>query len=128
MDDERRSRSDELAATRTVLAADRTLMAWIRTSLAMISAGFGIYKFLHGLQETETIRPLYPMGARNLGLFLTSLGAGSLIAGIIEYVDLTRVLGRPRAWLRPSFFVACVTLVVGILVLVGVGARIGPLR
>src|SRR5262245_25105184 len=119
MDDRPWSRSDELAATRTVLAGDRTLMAWIRTALAMISAGFGIYKFLHGLEESTAIRPKHPEGARNLGLFLTTMGAGALVAGIIEYVAVMRSLGTPRTWLRPSFFVACATLIVGMLVLVG---------
>jgi putative membrane protein len=135
MGDAPQSRSEELAdrntalaVARTVLAAERTLMAWIRTALAMIGGGFGIYKALRELSELRPDHPLRPGAARNLGLFLSSLGAASLLAGIAEYVHVTRTLGATRAWLRPGFFVACAMLVLGVAVLAGMLAGVGPLR
>src|SRR5580704_6522515 len=83
----------DLAGNRTVMAADRTLMAWIRTAMAMISFGFTIFKFLHGLSESATIHLRRPNGPRDLGLFLTVLGTGSLLAGIIQHVLLLRKIG-----------------------------------
>lgn len=115
-----------LAATRTRLAAERTLMAWIRTALAMISFGFTIFKFLHGLDEAGAIRLREPQGPRHVGLFLTVLGMGSLLAGIVEYLTTVRPLPGPQKRLRAAFYVACAVVVLGILVLVGLLGRVGP--
>jgi putative membrane protein len=119
--------SNELASTRTVLAADRTLMAWVRTALSMISFGFTIFKFLHGLQSAGGIHLRRPEEPRNIGLFLTGLGIGSLIAGISEHLTtLGHVEGR-RPRLRASFYVACVVLLLGIVVFSGLITQRGPL-
>jgi putative membrane protein len=115
-----------LAATRTALAADRTLMAWVRTALAMISFGFTIYKFLHGLEEVRELHLRDRQGPRNLGLFLTALGTAGLVAALFEYVSTLRALGP--GWRRPrlTFYVACVVVLLGVTVLAGIIARIGP--
>jgi putative membrane protein len=118
-------RKTDLAATRTMLAAERTLMAWIRTALSMISFGFTIFKFLNGLHEAGSIRLRRPEGPRNIGLFLAALGTGSLLAGIVQYVQTLRQLpGRPR--LGFGFYVACAVVALGLAVLVGLVTRVGP--
>jgi len=116
-----------MAAMRTALAAERTLMAWIRTALAMISFGFTIYKFLHVLTEAEAIHLRHPGSARNLGIFLTALGTGSLVAGIAEYVQTMRRLdGHGRRGLGFTFYVGCGVVILGLAVLLGIVIRIGP--
>ncbi|HEY7371155.1 MAG TPA: DUF202 domain-containing protein [Polyangia bacterium] len=119
-------RKTDLACTRTTLAAERTLMAWIRTALSMISFGFTIFKFLHGLHEAGAIRLLRPEGPRNIGLFLAALGTGSLLAGVVQYLQTLRQLpGSPRR-LGAAFYVACAVVAMGVVVLVGLVHRVGP--
>lgn len=119
--------SNELASTRTVLAAERTLMAWVRTALSMISFGFTIYKFLHGLHEAGGIRLRHPEEPRNIGIFLVALGSASLLAGLAEYVQTLRHVERRRPKLGATFYVACVVLVLGLMVLAGLVTHRGPL-
>ena len=116
----------DLAGDRTVMAADRTLMAWIRTALAMISFGFTIYKFLHAFAESGTIHLRRPNAPRDLGLFLTSLGTGSLVAGLIQYVQMLRKIQVSALRTSVSFYVACAVVVLGLTVLVGIVAKVGP--
>ena len=116
----------DLAGNRTVMAADRTLMAWIRTALAMISFGFTIFKFLHGLSESATIHLRRPNGPRNLGLFLTVLGTASLLAGIIQHVQLLRKIGVATLRTSVTFYVACAVVILGLVVFVGMVSRVGP--
>jgi putative membrane protein len=111
--------STELAAVRTELAAERTLMAWIRTSLGMISFGFTIYKFMHALAVTHEKSP------RRLGIVLAALGTMSLAAGTIQYAHALRMAGR--RWPGLTFYVACMVVAIGVLVLVGIIVRMGPL-
>ena len=63
----------ELAVYRTALAASRSLMAWVRTGLSMIGFGFTIYKFIQAFADQ-----FQPHTARNVGLFLISLGTVSV--------------------------------------------------
>jgi putative membrane protein len=118
--------ANELAVTRTVLAAERTLMAWIRTALSMISFGFTIYKFLHGLNEAGGIRLVRPHEPWRLGLFLVSLGTGSLVVAVLEHFrTLGRIEGhRPRP--ASVFYVACAVIALGVWVLVGLIRHTGP--
>ncbi len=117
----------DLAGNRTVMAADRTLMAWIRTSLSMISFGFTIYKFLHGLSESATIHLRRPNGPRDVGLFLTLLGTGSLVAGLIQYTQLLRKIHVSVLRTSVTFYVACAVVVLGLVVLIGIVSRAGPI-
>jgi putative membrane protein len=109
----------DLAAVRTRLAAERTLMAWIRTALGMISFGFSIYKFMHALAVTQDRSP------RRLGIFLAALGTMSLAAGTIQYAHALRTMGQRRPGL--TFYVAGMVVAIGVLVLVGIVVRMGPL-
>jgi putative membrane protein len=118
--------STDLAATRTSLAAERTLMAWIRTALSMISFGFTIFKFLHGLHDAGTIRLRRPEAPRDIGLFLTAVGTGSLIAALVQHAAMARQLGRSPWWSGPAFYVAFAIVLLGLLVLFGLIAHAGP--
>ena len=115
----------DLATTRTLMAADRTLMAWTRTALSMISFGFTIYKFLNGMHEAGGIRLRRPEGPRDIGLFLTALGTGSLVAGMIEHMQTRRRI-EGRTHFGAGFYVAAVVLALGVLVLFGLITRRGP--
>ena len=120
-----RERTD-LAGNRTVIAADRTLMAWIRTALSMISFGFTIFKFLHAFVESGAIHLRRPNAPRNLGLFLTALGTGSLVAGLIQYVQMLRQIQISALRTSVSFYVAFAVIVLGLTVLIGIVAKAGP--
>lgn len=117
------SRTD-LAANRTLMAADRSLMAWIRTSLSMISFGFTIYKILQGFQQTAgTVGPPNP---RTVGLLLIGLGTMAVLMGTMEYWQRRRELliyGPIRLW-RPSFAMAVVMSVVGLVLFFGIVSRL----
>ena len=119
-------RKTDLAATRTTLAAERTLMAWIRTALSMIGFGFTIFKFLAGLHEAGSIRLRRPEGPRNIGLFLAALGPGSLLAGVVQYVQTLRQVRGPAPRLGTAFYVACAVVVLGLVVFIGLITRVGP--
>jgi putative membrane protein len=116
----------DLGVTRTVLAAERTLMAWVRTALSMISFGFTIYKFLEAFHQSGVIHLRRPDTPRNLGLFLVTLGIGSLLAGMFEHVRIIRALPGPRSRLGAVFYVACTVLILGITVLGGLIRHVGP--
>lgn len=111
--------STELGVTRTALAAERTLMSWVRTALAMISFAFTIDKFMRAISNTHL------EGPRNLGIALATLGTAALVAGTVQYRSIVRALPGPR----PGFtlYVALAVIVVGVLVLVGLILRTGPL-
>ena len=115
-----------LAGNRTVMAADRTLMAWIRTALSMISFGFTIYKFLHAFAESGAIHLRRPNAPRDLGLFLTALGTGSLVAGLVQYVQMLRQIHLSALRTSVTFYVACAVIVLGLTVLIGIVAKVGP--
>ena len=117
----------DLATIRTILAAQRTLMAWIRTALSMIGFGFTIFKFLHGLQEAGNLHLRRPEEPRTIGLFLTGLGIGSLLLGIVDHVRTLARLPGPRPRLDVAFYIACAVLALGVLVLIGLVSRAGPL-
>jgi putative membrane protein len=116
----------DLAGDRTVMAADRTLMAWIRTALAMISFGFTIYKFLHAFEGSGSFHLRRPESPRNLGIFLTVLGTGSLVAGLIQYVQMLRKIHISVLRTSVTFYVACVVVILGLLILLGIAVGLGP--
>jgi len=116
----------DLAGDRTMMAADRTLMAWIRTSLSMISFGFAIYKFLSSIKESAGATHIHnPEGPRNLGLILALLGTGSLVAGILQYMQVLRQIGAVLRS-RVTFYVAWVVVALGLTILIGIASRRGP--
>ena len=116
----------DLAGDRTVMAADRTLMAWIRTSLAMISFGFTIYKFLRAFADSGTVHFRRPDSPRNLGIFLATLGTGSLVAGLIQHAQMLRQIHISVLRTSVTFYVACAVVILGVTILLGIVANIGP--
>ncbi len=117
--DRKASPPADLGVTRTALAADRTLMAWIRTALSMISFGFTLYKFMHALAGADS------EGPRRLGIVLATMGTVSLAAGLIHYSGVVRSLQGQRVTF--AFYLACAVIGLGLLVLVGIVLRVGPL-
>ena len=116
----------DLAGDRTVMAADRTLMAWIRTALSMIGFGFTIYKFLHAFAESGSVHLRRPNSPRNLGIFLAALGTGSLVAGLIQYVQMLRQIHISALRTSVSFYVSCAVVILGLTILLGIVAGVGP--
>ena len=100
-------------------------LAVMRTALAMLSFGFTIYKFLGGLHAAGTIHLRDPHGPRDIGLVLSVLGTGSLIAGVLQYWTAVRRLGSSSR-VGVAFYVAWAVVVLGIVIVVGIARRLGP--
>jgi len=118
----------DLSLVRTRLALERTLAAWIRTTLAMIGFGFTIYKFLQELQQKQAIMADRPYAARNFGLSLIAMGTVATVFAVYQHVTVYGAIGL-HPLKRPvsiSLIVACFIVLLGVLVLVGIAARIGP--
>ncbi len=108
----------DLGAIRTALAAERTLMAWVRTSLGLISFGFTLHKVIHALGAAREASP------RRMGIVLAAMGTLALAAGTIQYLNVFRSLQGRR--LGFTFYMSCAVIGLGVLVLIGLVARIGP--
>lgn len=116
-----------LATRRTLMAADRTLMAWLRTALSMISFGFTIYKILEGLQGQDDSPLAQEFDPRTIGGFLAALGTISIVMGTLEYwftVRDLRELMVIRIWRRPSFIMALVICIGGMVVFFSIITRL----
>lgn len=119
------SQRTALAADRSLMAADRSLMAWVRTGLSMISFGFTIYKFLEGMRSGDNAAQ-FAHSPLAVGLFLVGVGTGSIVAGTIEYWFHRKDLLRYKHYLiwRPSFILAIVLSLTGVLMFSGMAARV----
>ena len=120
-----------LAFGRTRLAVDRTLMAYIRTSLSMIGFGFTIFKFFQFMREAEEIsRKMTIQGPRFVALSLIALGIILLLVGIVEHRALLKRLTRESGMkfpTSPAMIGALVLLLLGIITVIGIMFRIGPI-
>lgn len=130
----------DLAMENTLLGADRTQMSMLRTSLSLIGFGFTIYKFFQEIGKDGTRADAFGPPARNFGLFLVILGIVLLVAGMISRNRLVRAVNRRRQLLHdeglsrlppvyarsPNMVVSVLLLLGGILVVLGIAARIGP--
>jgi putative membrane protein len=130
MSDPELKTGDILALDRTRLAAERTLMAWVRTALSMIGFGFTIYKFLQVVQEQSTLPVLRPQAPRNVGLTLVSIGTFAVIIACVQHWKYIKKL-RPDQPYKLSrdltFIVACLIAFLGLLMVVSIILRAGPL-
>jgi|SRR4029077_1657575 putative membrane protein len=116
-----------MARERTILAADRTLMAWIRTTLSMISFGFTIYKFLQAMFESgKSTLVSSPVGPRNFGLALISLGVWALAIACLQYWREMRRFDPGRTPFSLTLAVAGFVALFGILALMNMLFHVGP--
>ena len=106
------------------MAADRTLMAWIRTALSMFSFGFTIYKVLEGVADQGMLP--HSDTPQRVGLFLAGLGTASMALGLFSYWTTLKDLRRTEAFRlgRPSLLISAVMTFAGIVLFVGIAARV----
>ena len=135
------SRNTSLAFQRTRMAADRTLMAVIRTSLSLISFGFTIFKVAQNL-IAEKILKVGADAVPHYGISLVLLGIAMLAIGIIYHSQFMYRLRLERRQMMkdgfihgknvfpPSFtlITAIILLILGIVVIISMIFRIGPLE
>jgi putative membrane protein len=119
-----------MAFDRTRFAADRTLMAWMRTAVSLIGLGFSIYKFFQYLSRSGMTDPDWtPSAPRALAIALILLGLAFLLVALIEHVRFMKRLSAAasqRFPVGPSLIAAILLWVVGLLALVAVLFRAGP--
>ncbi len=132
------SRQVSLAFERTFMAVDRTLVSVIQASLSLIAFGFALVMFFH--QITGQIGVDLRTPARNFGICLVAIGVGLATAGLIEHqrrrADLQAAMDelyRQKQLLHPHVprrspiaIAAMLLLLAGLLVMLGILARMGP--
>lgn len=135
------SQRTALSLERTLMSADRTQMSVLRTSLSLIGFGFTIYKFFQEMGKSRGLAEALNHPARNLGFGLVTLGVVLLAAGLVNRYAVMRGLSQRRRALyeegllrtpslayqtSPNMVISVLLLVGGLLVLLGIIARIGP--
>jgi putative membrane protein len=128
-----------LAFERTLISLDQSLMGAIRTSLTLITFGFALVLFFHQVSGETGVDLRVP--ARNFGLGLVAIGIGLVAVGLFGHQkrftelqhkmdDLNRrkllIEGCPYRR-SPIAVVALLLLFAGILIMLGILVRIGPL-
>lgn len=137
------SRRTGLSFQRTRLSADRTMMSVIRTAFSLIGFGFTSVQFFRYLRESAETSRLVPVEAsRNFGAALVLLGVGLLVVGILYHVRFMIEIRTERkrmvaAGLVPGddhmpvsliLVVATLLLILGLVAIVSIVARAGPLH
>ena len=126
---------------RTALSSERTLMAVVRTALSLISFGFTIFQFFHTLNDKFLASGLPSAAPRRFGLALILLGNVLLFLGILNHFRETSERRARRQVLfdqglihhpeikkvSSATVVAILLLLVGVLALLSMGLRAGPL-
>jgi putative membrane protein len=134
------SRRTGLSLQRTRLSAERTLMSVIRTALALIGFGFTIFQFFEHLKSARLLPPESHAPAR-FGELLVGIGILSLAGGITYHLWFMYGLRRERQAMIAqhlvhgesaypislTLIVALALLVLGVLAIVGMVLRRGPL-
>jgi uncharacterized membrane protein YidH (DUF202 family) len=80
---------------RPQLANDRTLLAWIRSAVALAGLGFVVARF--GLGSFQGTGAGDPHAARGIGLALVTIALGVLVLGVIQHLQVIRLLRRDGA-------------------------------
>lgn len=107
--------STKLAYDRTRLAYERTLMAWVRTGTSLITFGFTIYKFFEEFHKAEQVgRTGGPIGAREFGIIMISIGVVAVLLATIQHVLVMHKL-RAQDPELPYSLAAAVALLVSLL-------------
>jgi putative membrane protein len=137
------SRRTGMSFQRTRMSADRTLMSIIRTALSLIGFGFTIFQFFRYLRDNVGATEVVPARAAfNFGVILVFLGVGFLTLGIATHVTFMGGLRHERDRMMaerlihgqsaypPSLtlLAAILLLVVGLIAIVGMVTRAGPLH
>jgi putative membrane protein len=122
--------SDTLAVQRTRMASERTLMGWIRTAISMITFGFTMARALDFAVQEGALRGIRARSPEDMALILIVLGTVSL--GFASYQHWAFVRGLPSGDTEPTrrdltFTMACLVVVLGLLILVNVLFRVGPI-
>jgi putative membrane protein len=83
----------ELALLRTRLAAERTLMAVVRSALGLMTFGVVLFEFVEFLRSNpaNTSWPIRDV-ARDVGVGMTALAIGLLVAGLVSSNQVSRRL------------------------------------
>ena len=133
------SNRTSLSLERTRLAADSTLMSVIRTALSLISFGFTIFQFFSkAAAQTGFVTSL---SAKRFGVTLVLLGVGMLIAGLFSHTRMIGLLRERRDRLyreqllrsgahyqtSPTAVIAVLLLLIGLVAVLGMVIRAGPL-
>ena len=131
MQEVRQPTSDELALQRTLMASERTFMAWTRTAISLITFGFSVPKIVEYTAESSR-QLLGELGPRIFGTTLVCLGVFSLVASALQHGKLVRKTkelnqGMEFSTSRLSYIVAIVLTLLGILALLDIVFRIGPI-
>jgi putative membrane protein len=128
-----------LAFERTLISLDQSLMGAVRTSLALITFGFAMVLFFHQLSGAIGVNLRIP--ARNFGLGLVVIGIGLVLIGLLghqkRFTELQHKMDelyRRKLLIEgcpyrrsPIAVVALLLLLAGLLVMLGIIVRIGPL-
>jgi putative membrane protein len=136
------SRRTRLSFQRTRMSADRTLMSIMRTSLSLIGFGFTIYQFFRHLHDVGVASTVLPAeAARNFGTGLVLIGVVLLGIGIgghvrfmldlrEEHEQLLRdhLLPGDRLPYSVTLAVALLLLLLGLVAIIGMLWRLGPLH
>ena len=112
------------------MASERTLMGCIRTAISMITFGFTMSRALQFAVQEGALKGIRARSPEDVALILIVLGTVSL--GFASYQHWTFVRGLPSGGAEPTrpdltFTMACLVFVLGLLILVNVLFRVGPI-
>ena len=124
----------EVARERELRDVERTMISVVQASISMIGFGFTIHAFLGNVEAEGMVSIDLDQVARRIGLALVSLGLINLAWGIWNQLAQLRVIRRrypafvqrwnPKAYsATPTFFVASLLLVVGVVAFASMVAR-----
>ena len=134
------SRRTGLSFQRTRMSADRTLMSVLRTCLSLIGFGFTIFQFFRSIAQSNPSMPA--QAALRFGLAMVLIGVALLVLGIIQNARFMSDLRKERQLLvaqgylhgeepfqvSVTFLSAIVVLLLGVVAIVSMVFRVGPLH
>ncbi|HEY7029617.1 MAG TPA: DUF202 domain-containing protein [Gemmatimonadales bacterium] len=122
------------------MSADRTLMSILRTCLSLIGFGFTIFQFFRSMAQSNPSMPA--RAALRFGLAMVLIGVGLLTLGIIQDARFMTALRKERRLLveqgylhgeepfqvSVTFLSAIVVLLLGLIAILSMVFRVGPLH